>query len=634
MKKISFWTCVAVVATSAALPVQDAMKTPRLRDVRLKGVPAAKMNDLIRARLTSDFAKLNVFAEARRAFVDRDDDVKGHGGVWRGEFWGKQMLSAARVADYLADPAFTKFVQEECHRLMATQDPDGYLGSYKDKELVSITDPEQTRKTYGWYPVWNIWNRKYAMWGMLMAYKATGDREIFASVERQMKQLIGMLHRRNLKLHDTGTLTMHGLPSMSILKPLVMLYEETGDRAYLDFAAEMLPDWDRADGECPNFFRNATREPLHEWYPDPSDWAKTYEFLSCVDGLIEYYRATGDARCLETAKAIRDNLQRNELNVFGSVGFGDKIIGASLYCNALNEVCDVIHWIRLNVDLFLVTGDVKYLDIVEVAYFNGYLAGIWRGGAWGPFFIRGHKRHSEQRQCGYAYNHCCVNNLPRTFMDMASVTVTRDRKGTFHVNFYQDASVELDGVRFEIAGNYPVGNVVKVSVSDPAAKVASGDRQGRPREELGVPAVSRQRPGQPRPHPELPHAAGRLRDARAARPRQVARDRQRPRRAGVRAGHQRQGLPRAGHATSGRRPHVGPLASRPHEGWRADDLHEGLRLPERRRHGLRLRRQPLLDLVLTPHHPTRHENEDLLCPSLGDSSAGDVERRIGHRRDV
>ncbi len=462
---------VAVCAAFLMFGAEDAMKTPRLRDVRLKGVPAVKMNDLIRERLTGEFAKLNVFAEARRAFVDRDDDCKGHGGVWRGEFWGKQMLSAARVADYLADPAFTKFVQEECHRLMATQDPDGYLGSYKDKELVSIVDPEQTRKTYGWYPVWNIWNRKYAMWGMLMAYKATGDKEILTSVERQMKQLIDMLHRRNLKLHDTGTLTMHGLPSMSILKPLVMLYEETGDRAYLDFAAEMLPDWDRADGECPNFFRNATREPLHEWYPDPSDWAKTYEFLSCVDGLIEYYRATGDARCLETAKAIRDNLQRNELNVFGSVGFGDKIIGASLYCNALNEVCDVIHWIRLNVDLFLVTGDVKYLDVVEVAYFNGYLAGIWRGGAWGPFFIRGHKRHTDQRQCGYAYNHCCVNNLPRTFMDMASVTVTRDRAGTFHVNLYQDASAELDGVRFEIAGNYPVGNVVKVSVSDLSAKV-------------------------------------------------------------------------------------------------------------------------------------------------------------------
>ena len=311
MKKITFWVCVATVAASAAIPVQDAMKTPRLRDVRLKGVPAVKMNDLFRERLTSDFAKLNVFAEARRAFIDRDDDCKGHGGVWRGEFWGKQMLSAARVADYLADPSFTKFVREECHRLMATQDPDGYLGSYKDKELVSIVDPEQTRKTYGWYPVWNIWNRKYAMWGMLMAYKATGDREILASVERQMKQLIDMLHRRNLKLHDTGTLTMHGLPSMSILKPLVMLYEETGNRAYLDFAAEMLPDWDRADGECPNFFRNAKREPLHEWYPDPGDWAKTYEFLSCVDGLVEYYRATSNTTARRATRAASRRRRRS-----------------------------------------------------------------------------------------------------------------------------------------------------------------------------------------------------------------------------------------------------------------------------------------------------------------------------------
>ena len=549
MKK-TILLAVAVCAAFLMFGAEDAMKTPRLRDVRLKGVPAAKMNDLIRERLTGDFAKLNVFAEARRAFVDRDDDCKGHGGVWRGEFWGKQMLSAARVADYLADPAFTK--------------------------------PEQTRKTYGWYPVWNIWNRKYAMWGMLMAYKATGDREIFASVERQMKQLIGMLHRRNLKLHDTGTLTMHGLPSMSILKPLVMLYEETGDRAYLDFAAEMLPDWDRADGECPNFFRNATREPLHEWYPDPSDWAKTYEFLSCVDGLIEYYRATGDARCLETAKAIRDNLQRNELNVFGSVGFGDKIIGASLYCNALNEVCDVIHWIRLNVDLFLVTGDVKYLDIVEVAYFNGYLAGIWRGGAWGPFFIRGHKRHSEQRQCGYAYNHCCVNNQPaphlhghglghgharpegnlprqllpgrvggtgrRPLRDRGQLPGRERREGVGERpvgqgRVPQAGLVPEDGRRED--GGRLLAHVRHEHARRRPARGASGDRQGRSREELGVPALSRQRAGQPRPHPELPH------DARAARPRQVARDRQRPRRAGVRAGHQRQGIPRKGHADPG-----------------------------------------------------------------------------------
>ena len=456
-----------------AAPVEDAMKTPRLRDVRLLGRPAEKMNDLFRARLTSEFARRNVFGEARRAFVERDDDELGHGGLWRGEFWGKLMLGAARVADYLQDAAFTGFVRDECRRLIALQDRDGYLGSYSDPELVSIVDPEATYRTYGWYPVWNLWNRKYAMWGMLMAYHATGDRAILASVERQMTHVMETLRRRGLRLHDTGTSTMHGLPSMSLLKPVVMLYEATGDRKYLDFAAEMLPDWDRADGECPNFFRNAGLDkPLHEWYPDPGKWAKSYELMSCLDGLVEYYRATGDRRCLDTAKSIRDNIAETDANPLGAVGFGDHFIGAPHYCNALNEVCDVILWIRLNVDLFLVTGDWKYMDSVELAYFNAYLAGIWRGGAFGPFFIRGHGRHTEQRgQCGYAYNHCCVNNLPRTFMDVASVVVTRAGDGAFSVNFYQDAAVELDGVRFEISGNYPVRGVVAVKVSDPSAKV-------------------------------------------------------------------------------------------------------------------------------------------------------------------
>ena len=264
MKKRT-WAAVFAVATAfqlGAAPAPDAMATPRLRDVRLRGRPAENMDDLFRARVTSKIAQENVIAEARLEFVELDDDVRGHGGVWRGEFWGKLMLGAARVADYLDDPAVKRFVAEECRRMIALEDPDGYLGSYKDKELVWIKDPEATRKAHGWLTVWNIWNRKYAMWGMLMAYKATGDRAILASVERQMNQLIDMLRRLGLRLRETGSL--NGLPSMSILKPLVMLWEETGNRKYLDYASEMLADWDRADGLLPNFFRNAPKDgPLH-----------------------------------------------------------------------------------------------------------------------------------------------------------------------------------------------------------------------------------------------------------------------------------------------------------------------------------------------------------------------------------
>ena len=473
---------LALEGSAAAVPFArpDAHRGAALRDVRLGGVPAGKMHNFFRARMLDKTAQRDVFGEARSAFRDRDDDEKAvlpdrkMGGIWRGEFWGKLMLGTARVADYLQDPALTKFVKEECHRMIALQDPDGYLGSYADKENVWIPESAKPamRAAYGWNTVWNLWNRKYAIWAMLMAYRTTGDRAILASTERQMDQWIEMMHRLGLPLFVTGQPEKVGLPSMSILKPLLMLYAETGKKTYLDYAKEMLPDWDRADGACPNFFRNADRaDALHTWYPNPSRWAKSYEMMSCLDGLLEYTRLTGDVRALETVRKIYDNLLRTELNVLGDVGYVDQFYGAATQPNASTEVCDTIHWIRLSLDLYLMTGDVRYCDAIELAYFNAFLAGVYRDGTWGAFAVRGTACHETDRQCGYAYNHCCVNNVPRTFMDMAEGTVTRDRAGVFHVNFYQDATATLDGVDFAISGNYPVGNVVTVKVSDPAAKV-------------------------------------------------------------------------------------------------------------------------------------------------------------------
>ena len=473
---------LALEGSAAAVPFArpDAHRGAALRDVRLGGVPAGKMHNFFRARMLDKTAQRDVFGEARSAFRDRDDDEKAvlpdrkMGGIWRGEFWGKLMLGTARVADYLQDPALTKFVKEECHRMIALQDPDGYLGSYADKENVWIPESAKPamRAAYGWNTVWNLWNRKYAIWAMLMAYRTTGDRAILASTERQMDQWIEMMHRLGLPLFVTGQPEKVGLPSMSILKPLLMLYAETGKKTYLDYAKEMLPDWDRVDGACPNFFRNADRaDALHTWYPNPSRWAKSYEMMSCLDGLLEYTRLTGDARALETVRKIYDNLLRTELNVLGDVGYVDQFYGAATQPNASTEVCDTIHWIRLSLDLYLMTGDVRYCDAIELAYFNAFLAGVYRDGTWGAFAVRGTACHETDRQCGYAYNHCCVNNVPRTFMDMAEGTVTRDRAGVFHVNFYQDATATLDGVDFAVSGNYPVGNVVTVKVSDPAAKV-------------------------------------------------------------------------------------------------------------------------------------------------------------------
>lgn len=465
-------TCV-VVASAVRLAMPDVMRTPSPGDVRLEGWLGAKADRFVVQRLTDPFQRQEIFDEARQAFARRDDDESKVGGRWRGEFWGKQMLSSARVADSLRDPAFLGFLREECHRLMAFQDPDGYLGSYADRTFVKVRDVAACQAKFGWLPNWNLWNRKYCIWGMLMAYRATGDRAILASVEAQMDQWIDMMHGLGLSLAETGAGGMDGMPSMSVLKPLLMLYEETGKGKYLDYAKEIVPLWDRADDVAPNFFRNAaTGKALHMWYPTPERWAKSYELMSCLDGLLEYARVTGDARSLATVAAIRDRLAEYEANPLGGVGFGDKFVGAASRPNGLSEVCDAIHWIRLNLDLFLMTGEDRYMDAVEVCYYNNFFAGVDRDGRDGSFMVRAMQCHEHQPQCGYAHNQCCVNNVPRTFMDFAACVVTAGRDGTFRVNQYQDATVTLDGVRFEIRGGYPVNGKVTVAVTGAPAKVA------------------------------------------------------------------------------------------------------------------------------------------------------------------
>lgn len=105
--------------------------------------------------------------------------------------------------------------------------------------------------------------------------------------------------------------------------------------------------------------------------------------LSCLDGLLEYYRVTGDRRSLETVVAIRDDLAAHEVNQIGGLGVADRLLGAERFAFCSTEVCDVIHWMRLNVDLYLITGDDRYLDSVEFSYFNALLASVNRDGTWG-----------------------------------------------------------------------------------------------------------------------------------------------------------------------------------------------------------------------------------------------------------
>ena len=465
-----------VACAGGAVPAKgDRLVAPAAGDVRVGGRVAEVQDRFFGQRVRSDFARKEIWTEAHGAFAHPDDDVFRNGiGMWKGEFWGKLMISACRVAEYAHDEDLKGFLHREALELVKLQHPDGYLGTYVDKEYVRPMPLDEAEKRMGW-PCpwnWNLWCRKYTLWGLMSCYRLTGDRRLLEAARKAMRQQIGMLRRLGLRLCDTGTSTMRGFPSCSVLKPLLWLYEDTGDREFLDYAKEIYGYFSDPSCRAVQFAAKLkTGKPLQDWYPDENaKWGKAYEMMSCLDGFVEYYRVTGDRSALDVAAGMQKRILADELNLCLSVGYNDQFWGAARQLNGVSEPCDAIHWMRLNHDLWLVTGEPRYADAIEETFYNAFLAAVRPDGKWGARCVRSHGRHQPAPpQSGMTLQHCCVNNMPRGFMDAAQTIVAKDAGGALYVALYHDAAARIGGDAVTLSGGYPVRGEVTAAIDRAAA---------------------------------------------------------------------------------------------------------------------------------------------------------------------
>lgn len=467
---------VFTIVTACEVVAGDASDVSTDR-VRLGGRVGAKAEELFESRLLGWRGRTDYFDETLRAFETHFDDRHPRSadlhrsqpqpdGLWQGEYWGKTMLSYCALARYSGRSDVREIVRARTHELIRRfQREDGYLCTYENPDFV-----------VGWN--WNVWSRKYTMWALIEAYDLLGDSDLLDAAVKMGDHLLAQLERLDVKLAQTGCFV--GLPSMSILKPMVLLYERTGEKRFLDFARSIVEDNDREDGRAPNLIRNAFGpKPVCAWYPQPNVWAKAYELMSVCEGLLEYSKATGEERPAEAVRRIWDKLAEDELNALGSVGFHDHFVGARSIPNVMTELCDVIHWMRLCRYLDEATGNPKYLDAWECAFLNAFLAGVYRGGQWGAHDVRGHgRRHlTGMFEVGMTYHFCCIDNAARGFCDWADRQVD-ETEDVIRVNFFTDFSYARNGTKVEVRGDFPVGDHVTVRVCDPKRRTVVFRRPG------------------------------------------------------------------------------------------------------------------------------------------------------------
>ena len=426
-------------------------------------------------RISSDFAIREILKEAEDCIRDKYDDENVQG-LWRCEFWGKQILSAVRVCRMKEDARLKEEIRRSVYRVLSFQNESGYLGSYKDDEFIRRADPEACRRAGVWdfgYN-WSVWGTKYTLWALLECALLLDDENIVAACRRMADQLIAALKKQNMHLTDAGV--MHGLPAGSLMKPMLLLYRLTGEQAYLDLCLDTAAQWekedeaDAADPVCAAIIAKAlTGEPPAVWYKaDPFALtgyiAKAYEMMSCFDGLVELYRVTGTEKYLRASTMFWDSVKKDEQNILGSVGYCERFVRASKYPDCATEVCDAIHWMRLCYELFRQTGESKYMDAMEKAYLNAFLAGVWEDGKSGAFFVRSAGRHwSAEWQVDTKYQHCCVNNAARGFVNAAESAIMMG-DGACFVNQYFPIRSVFGKMSIRVSGGYTDKGVVMLTV--------------------------------------------------------------------------------------------------------------------------------------------------------------------------
>lgn len=301
-------------------------------------------------------------------FVQQFREDADFEGGWRGEYWGKSMRGAALVYSCTKNPDLYKAMTDTVESILKTQDNDGRISSYALSHE---------------FDAWDIWGRKYVLLGLQYFLEVCEDKDLYRRVVESMCSQVDYIMTKigckkdGKKPITSATRHWRGLNSSSILEPVVRLYSLTGESKYLDFAQYIVSE---GGMDVANVFDLAYEKKLRLWqYPA----TKAYEMTSCFEGLLEYYRITGEAKYKTAIVNYADLILEDEFTVIGTSGCTHELFdhSSARQANTTNglkvqETCVTVTLMKFFWQLTLLTGDSKYADAFERALYNAYLGAV------------------------------------------------------------------------------------------------------------------------------------------------------------------------------------------------------------------------------------------------------------------
>ena len=417
----------AALSASAApvLPVADSVTPAAPAALRPLLPSAVRLGGWLGARIDAN--------ESRRLLrVDTEPLLAGYrhrpgDQPWIGEHVGKWLHAATLAWVYTGDEALRRKLDSVAAALIATQEADGYLGTYTADKRFGLYDGAD----------WDVWCHKYNLIGLLTYYRYTGNPEALAA-SRRIGDLLCATFPARKSILAAGT--HMGMAATSVLSPIVDLYRLTGDVRYLDFAKYIVRSYEEPGG--PDIVRTLLAPGGSV---DRVANGKAYEMLSNLVGITELYQVTGEPRLLQAAENAWTDVTRNRLYITGTASIHERFGNAHELPNGdpahLGETCVTTTWIQLNAALLAQTGEAKYGDEIERSLYNQLTAAQEpASGDWCYYTaLEGVKHYDKEITC-------CHSSGPRA-LALAPTLAYLEAGDTICVS-----TLETSSARFQVGG--------------------------------------------------------------------------------------------------------------------------------------------------------------------------------------
>ncbi|HEY1216473.1 MAG TPA: beta-L-arabinofuranosidase domain-containing protein [Bryobacteraceae bacterium] len=342
--------------------------------------------------------RLNVNLDKRLLQIDSATILSGFehrpgSQTWIGEHVGKFLFSASKTYAYTHDPRLKQLMDAIVRTYISCQLPDGYLGTYLTKDR---------------WTAWDVWAHEYAIIGLLNYYSITGYTPALETAKKAA-DLICRTFGDEPGKRDLMPAGEHmGLAPGSILSPMVDLYRYTADPKYLAFCRYILRAFEQPDG--PKILSRLESTGDVTKVGD----AKAYEMLSCLLGIVKYYKLTGDQHYLQAALTAWTDIAARRLYITGTASDHEIFHPAgdlkATNADNMGEGCVTVTWLQFNLALLQLTGNLKYAKEIERSVYNHLLAAENPHTGCVSYYtaLLGAKPY----RCDQGFS-CCLSSVPR-----------------------------------------------------------------------------------------------------------------------------------------------------------------------------------------------------------------------------